>query len=124
MSLYFKCLYIILLFLITTNAPAQERLIPIGAMGSLNVAEQLPYEAVNAGYVLAAMKKTAKNQLNIVILDACRNNPFKSKGFGGIASNGLVAPTTTPNGFLIAYATAAGHMAIDGNERNLNQLFE
>ena len=26
MSLYFKCLYIILLFLITTNAPAQERL--------------------------------------------------------------------------------------------------
>ena len=200
MSLNFKFLYIILLFLIVTNAPAQERfalvignsdyqdgsdlknpvndakdlaavlsqldfkvihkqnlnlremkrtindfgkelhksggvglfyfsghgvqhdganyLIPIGAMGSLSVAEQLPYETVDAGYLLAAMK-AAKNELNIVILDACRNNPFKSlfKGVGRIAQDGLVAPQT-PSGFLIAYATAAGNVAIDGNERN------
>ena len=68
-------------------------------------AEQLPYETVDAGYLLAAMK-AAQNELNIVILDACRNNPFKSKGVYGIVSDGLVAPTT-PNGFLIAYATAA-----------------
>jgi len=40
--------------------------------------------------------KAAKNELNIVILDACRNNPF-NKGLGSIVSGGLIAPTTTPS---------------------------
>jgi len=92
-------------------------LMPIGAMRFLSTAEHLPYETVNAGYVLATMK-AAQNELNIVILDACRNNPFKSLFKGEMISpDGLLAPQT-PSGFLIAYATAAGKVAKDGKGRN------
>jgi len=90
-------------------------LIPIGGM-ALNSPQQLPYETVNANYVLDEMK-AAKNQMNIVILDACRYNIFKSK-FKGKRERpgdpgGLAAPQQTPTGFLIAYATAANDFASD-----------
>ena len=57
----------------------------------------------------------AQNGLNIVILDACRNNPF-ARSFRS-ASNGL-AQVDAPTGTLIAYATAPGSVAADGDGRN------
>lgn len=57
----------------------------------------------------------AENDLNIVILDACRNNPF-SRSFRSV-SNGL-AQVDAPTGTLIAYATAPGHVASDGSGKN------
>ncbi|HZE69878.1 MAG TPA: caspase domain-containing protein [Pyrinomonadaceae bacterium] len=57
----------------------------------------------------------AQNGLNIVILDACRNNPF-SRSFRS-ASNGL-AQVDAPTGTLIAYATAPGRVASDGTGQN------
>jgi len=53
--------------------------------------------------------------LNIVVLDACRNNPFERRfrSFGG----GL-AQMDAPKGSLIAYATAPGKTAADGENRN------
>jgi len=90
-------------------------LIPIGARHFLSSAEQLPYETVDAGYVLATMKG-ARNELNLVILDACRNNPFKSLFKGIMTLPGGLAVPQTPSGFLIAYATAAGKVAMDGKE--------
>jgi len=57
----------------------------------------------------------AQNGLNIVILDACRNNPF-SRSFRS-ASSGL-AQVDAPTGTLIAYATAPGRVASDGTEQN------
>lgn len=71
------------------------------------------YSAMNAQFVLDALKH-AKTRVNIIILDACRNNPFK--GFRSM-SEGL-APLSAPAGTLIAYATAPGTVAYDGNERN------
>lgn len=57
----------------------------------------------------------AQNGLNIVILDACRNNPF-ARTFRS-ASNGL-AQVDAPTGTLIAYATAPGRVALDGTGQN------
>jgi len=72
------------------------------------------YEAVDAGRVLGKMED-AENQLNIVILDACRNNPY-ARAFR--SDQGGLARMDAPTGSLIAYATAPGEVAADGPERN------
>jgi hypothetical protein len=72
------------------------------------------YRAVNAGLVLAKMED-AQNDLNIVILDACRNNPF-ARSFRS-ADKGL-AKMDASKGTLIAYATAPGSIAADGKGKN------
>ena len=73
-------------------------------------------EAVAAGRVLGAMEAAA-NGLNLVILDACRNNPY-SRRFRGSSLEGLAAPTQTARGSLIAYATSPNSVAEDGTGRN------
>ena len=68
-------------------------------------------EAVATDTVLAQME-FANNDLNFVILDACRNNPY-TRSFRS-ASRGL-ARMDAPRGTLISYATAPGDVALDGN---------
>jgi uncharacterized caspase-like protein len=58
----------------------------------------------------------AGNNLNMIILDACRNNPF-GRGFRSQASNGL-ATVNAPSGTIIAFATAPGSTAADGEGNN------
>jgi hypothetical protein len=57
----------------------------------------------------------SQGPINIVILDACRNNPFPGSGRGG--TRGL-APVDAPSGTYIAYATGPGQTALDGNTAN------
>ena len=57
----------------------------------------------------------AANGLNIVILDACRNNPF-ARSFR--SATGGLAQVDAPTGTLIAYATAPGTVASDGTDQN------
>ena len=87
-------------------------LIPVKA--SIQSEDEIEVEAVDVAYVLARMA-TAKNQFNIVILDACRNNPFQ-RSFRS-SNNGLAA-ISAPTGTLIAYATAPGSVASDGDSAN------
>lgn len=87
-------------------------LIPIGA--TANNEQDIEYEAVEAGLVLAQME-AADNPMNIVILDACRNNPF-ARSFRS-ADKGL-AQMNPPSGSLIAYSTAPGSVASDGTGKN------
>lgn len=87
-------------------------LIPVKA--SIESEDEVEVEGVDVGYVMARMA-TAKNQFNIVILDACRNNPFQ-RSFRSV-SNGLAA-ISAPTGTLIAYATAPGSVASDGDASN------
>ncbi|PUE62239.1 peptidase C14 [Limnohabitans sp. Rim8] len=54
---------------------------------------------------------------NIIILDACRNNPFERAWTRSFESRGL-APVYAPRGTLIAYATSPGQTASDGRGRN------
>jgi hypothetical protein len=88
-------------------------LIPVDAV--INDEVDVKYEAVNASRILDKMKQ-AKNDVNIVILDACRNNPFASsdRAAGGSASRGLTK-MFSPVGSFVAYATAPGSVSADGN---------
>lgn len=83
-------------------------LIPVSAKVASE--EEMEYEAVDVGFVMAQMD-AARNSLNILILDACRDNPF-ARSFRS-ASRGL-AMMSAPTGILIAYSTAPGRTAGDG----------
>lgn len=87
-------------------------LVPVDA--TVESEEEVEYECVEVGFVLAQME-SAGNPMNIVILDACRNNPFARSLRS--ASRGL-ASMNAPSGTLIAYSTAPGSVASDGESRN------
>ena len=90
----------------------QNYLVPVDA--EIESEGDVEYNSVNAGWVLSKMEDAA-NPVNIVILDACRNNPF-SRGFRS-GERGL-AQMPSPTGSIIAYATAPGDVASDGEGRN------
>lgn len=87
-------------------------LIPIGAQ--IEAEGDLVLEGFDLNSVLEQMGM-AQNRLNIVILDACRNNPF-ARSFRSY-SQGL-AQVNAPSGTFIAYATAPGQTASDGKGDN------
>ena len=72
------------------------------------------YRSVSASWVVETLE-AAGNGINIVILDACRHNPFARSWRS--ASRGL-AVIRARGGTLIAYSTAPGQTAADGNARN------
>lgn len=89
-------------------------LLPVDAkLDSENDAE---YDCVRADRVLAKME-TAGSRTNIVILDACRDNPFERSWRRGTKGEGL-AFMNAPSGSLIAYSTAPGKTALDGRGDN------
>jgi len=75
----------------------------------------LEFDAIDINRVLAQMEYT-NSAVNIVILDACRNNPFR--GFRRALTRGLAQPKTTAKGMYIAYATAPGEVAYDSDLQN------
>jgi uncharacterized caspase-like protein len=75
------------------------------------------YDAVPLGKVLNAME-VAGNQVNIAIIDACRDNPFYRRWNRTIQGRGLTS-VSPPSGIIIAYATKSGNVAADGTgQRN------
>ncbi len=81
---------------------------------SLSDPADLDLMAVEARSVLHQMA-SAKNHTNIVILDACRNNPFEH--LADMDDNGL-AEMKAPTGTFLAYATDPGGVALDGEHGN------
>lgn len=77
-------------------------------------AADLDLVAIEAQSVLRQMF-SARNKTNIMILDACRNNPFSD--IPEFNDNGL-AEMQAPTGTFLAYATAPGGVALDGNQGN------
>jgi len=90
----------------------ENYLVPVNAV--IQSEGDVKYGCLNAGLVLAKMED-AGNGPNVVILDACRNNPF-ARSFRS-AEAGL-ARMDAPTGSIIAYATAPGKVAADGEGRN------
>lgn len=70
-------------------------------------------EAIDVDQVLEQLQPA---RVSVVILDACRNNPFERRFRGG--PGGGLAQMDAPKGTLIAYATAPGKVALDGDGRN------
>jgi hypothetical protein len=87
-------------------------LIPVGA--DIQREDEVAYAALDAQAVLDKME-SAGNGANVMILDACRNNPFarsfRSSGQG-------LAQMEAPVGTLVAFATAPGSVASDGQGVN------
>jgi tetratricopeptide (TPR) repeat protein len=89
-------------------------LIPVDA--ELKSASDVEDETLVLDRVLARIG--AGGKLRLVILDACRTNPWR-RIWGGaksreVAERGLVRYETTPRNVVIAYAAAAGQVAVDG----------
>lgn len=84
-------------------------LVPVGA----NIANEsdVNYELIRVGLILDEMTN-AGNRLNILILDACRNNPFGGRRLRTTRSG--LAQVTAPAGTVISYATQPGNVAADG----------
>ena len=96
------------------QANGENYLIPVEA--NLMSEQQVEYDCVEAARVLAHMDASGAS-VNIVILDACRNNPFERSWSRSTSGQGL-AFMDAPTGTLIAYATAPGSTASDGTGRN------
>ncbi|MBN2875932.1 MAG: caspase family protein, partial [Spirochaetales bacterium] len=74
----------------------------------------LETKALAAQSVLDTLQQS-RNALNVVVLDACRDNPFSWSRSG---SRGLSVVGGQPPGSIVAYATSAGRVAQDGTGRN------
>ncbi len=86
-------------------------LVPVDA--ALSRADDVPKQAVDLTTLLEGLNK-AGNPMNIVILDACRDNPFG----GELATGKGLSQMDAPLGTLLAYATAPGNVASDGAASN------
>ena len=90
-------------------------MVPVDA--KLNQAADVPAQTVDIESVLSVFKD-ARTRMNILVLDACRDNPFAGKS----GSKGL-AQMDAPPGTYIAFATAPGNVAEDGDVASGNGLF-
>ncbi|MCJ8270162.1 MAG: caspase family protein, partial [Psychrosphaera sp.] len=87
-------------------------LLPVDA--KIEKPSDIRFETMDLARVLEEMA-AANNPLNIVVLDACRDNPFMGS-FRNI--NRGLAQISAPSGTWLAYATAPGDVAADGGGRN------
>ena len=76
--------------------------------------EDVPMQSINLNQVLELMDG-AKTRLNLVFLDACRDNPY-ARSFR--SSGGGLAKVNAPSGTLLSFSTRPGGVASDGNGRN------
>jgi uncharacterized caspase-like protein len=94
----------------------ENYLIPIDA--DIELKAEVAEECVSASTVLKVMEYS-NNRINVIILDACRNNPFRS--FSRSNEKGISRmdpPQGAKQGSIIAFATAPGAVASDGETRN------
>jgi len=92
-------------------------LVPVDA--NLKTDRDVDLEAVDVGKVISAIE--GAKQLRLVILDACRDNPFASQMRRTVASRSVgrgLARIEPEAGTLIAYAAKHGETALDGDGAN------
>jgi uncharacterized protein YgiM (DUF1202 family) len=87
-------------------------LLPVGA--EIQAEGDVELEAVSASSILSQMQ-FAGNAVNLVFLDACRNNPLTRSFRSG--SRGL-ARVDAPRGSFVGYSTAPGDVSVDGESGN------
>lgn len=87
-------------------------LVPVDA--NLRTLEDLPRQTLELNTLLQVLRQAA-NPMNVIILDACRDNPF---GSGLPLEQKGLSQFDAPNGSLLSYATAPGNTASDGEGAN------
>ena len=91
---------------------AENYLIPVDA--SIKDEDEVGFQAIDVNAFLQTMD-SSPSKVKIVVLDACRDNPYGNQFRS--ASRGL-ASVTAPSGTYIAYSTAPGSVAEDGDGKN------
>jgi hypothetical protein len=86
-------------------------LVPVDANATREA--DVDFQMLDANKVLNQMQGSG-TRLNMVILDACRNNPFGGRGLR--SADGGLAQMEAPEGTLISYATQPGSVAQDGTD--------
>jgi uncharacterized caspase-like protein len=86
-------------------------LVPVNANPTREA--DVDFQMVDVNVVLNQMQASG-TRLNMIILDACRNNPFGGRGLR--SSAGGLAQIRAPDGTLISYATQPGNVAQDGSD--------
>jgi hypothetical protein len=98
-------------------------LIPIDVAGEGE--EQIKDEAISLQRILDDMADK-KVKFTLAMIDACRDNPFKSSGRSiGAGARGL-APTTAATGQMVVFSAGTGQQALDRlgpNDKDKNGLF-
>ena len=93
------------------QADGRNYLIPADAQ--VEIEEDLPYEGLDSARFLEAMKR-AGSRLNIVILDACRDNPLPRRTRSAARGLAVVPVPKGIQGTAILYSAAPGQTAQDG----------
>jgi formylglycine-generating enzyme required for sulfatase activity len=88
-------------------------LVPINANPTREA--DIDFQMVDVALVLRQME-AAGTKLNLVMLDACRNNPFGGRGLRATTSG--LGQMQAPEGTLISFATQPGNVANDGADGN------
>ncbi len=88
-------------------------LVPVNANPTREA--DVDFQMVDVNLVLRQMQGSG-TKLNLVILDACRNNPFIAGSMRSV--NRGLAQMWAPEGTLISYATQPGNVAQDGADGN------
>jgi len=91
----------------------ENYLVPVEA--NVQYEDDIPRTCMPVQRIIMANMERSNSRINILVLDACRNNPFPS-GYRS-AESGL-AEIRRAKGSFIAYATAPGSVASDGTGRN------
>ncbi len=87
-------------------------LLPVNA--SMIREDEIAFQAIDANLILEKMN-TAKKSVNILIVDACRDNPFV-RSFR--STNRGLAQMDAPTGTIVSFSTSPGKTASDGDGRN------
>jgi len=95
------------------QANGENYLIPTEANNIYNETN-LRQRAVSLQFIMDSLNE-AGNELNMIVLDACRDNPF---GWSRSGSRGLSVISQAPTGSVVMYATSANSVANDGTGRN------
>lgn len=88
-------------------------MLPVDAQ--LKSKSDVSFEAIEVEKVIDILSETDDNNLNLLILDACRNNPFRSWSRGGPEGLASIHP---PSGVIVAFSTSPGAYASDGTGKN------
>ncbi len=100
------------------DADRTNYLLPVDAR--IEIQYDIAADGVAVNHVLNSMGRRPSGAVSLVVLDACRNNPF-SKGLESV-SRGLARVGATPGGSLVLYAASPGQTASDNPGRR-NGLF-
>jgi formylglycine-generating enzyme required for sulfatase activity len=91
-------------------------LIPIARTASeeINREDEVRFRAVDVDEIVTGLKK-AKVPVSMIVLDACRNNPYTGNARSGVKG---LAQLNAPDGSIVVYACGPGEVAADGAGRN------